>query len=128
VSVGWVASDEWWDGVRATLPLSTVLRAVAYLHPLVEAHCASAGGGVDDEGVVAYLRSCTLVGVLPVPHPLLMRRYQPNQYTALWLTTYLWSTVFLHCSGAGGGGRDVGSGAAPLFDAEAIRLYRITVV
>lgn len=46
-----------------------------------------------------------------------MRKYAPNNYTGVWFTTFLWSTVFLHLC------RDV-----PLFDAAAIKLFTITVV
>ncbi len=36
-----------------------------------------------------------------------MRKYQPNEYTGLWFTTFMWSTIFLHlCKevSEGGGG------------------------
>jgi hypothetical protein len=56
---------------------------------------------VPDEGtVVEYMKGLTLVGVLPVPHPIITRRYQPNQYTSLWFTTFLWGVVFLRSQGA----------------------------
>jgi hypothetical protein len=45
------------------------------------------------------------------------RKYQPNEYTSLWFTTFLWSTIFLHLC------KEV-----PMFDAEAIKLFTITVV
>jgi hypothetical protein len=55
---------------------------------------------VPDEGtVVEYMKGLTLVGVLPVPHPIITRRYQPNQYTSLWFTTFLWGVVFLRSQG-----------------------------
>ncbi len=31
-----------------------------------------------------FLEHGTLVGLLPVPHPILIRRYQPNPGTAMW--------------------------------------------
>ena len=64
-----------------------------------------------------FIKSTTVVGVLPQPHAIVQRVYQPNAFTALWFTTYGWSTVFLQL------GREL-----PMFDAEAIRLFQITVV
>ena len=64
-----------------------------------------------------FIKSTTVVGVLPQPHAIVQRVYQPNAFTALWFTTYAWSTVFLQL------GREL-----PMFDAEAIRLFQITVV
>jgi hypothetical protein len=37
----------------------------------------------------------TLVGVLPVPHSIVVRRYIPNAYTNMWFTTYVWGVIFL---------------------------------
>jgi hypothetical protein len=113
----WVPTEEWLEGVKRGLPLATLLRLISYLSPLVQAYVKMNDGSVEDDGVVAFIKSTTVVGILPVPHPILMRKYQPNQYTALWFTTFLWSTVFLHLS------RDL-----PMFDADAIRLFTITVV
>ena len=116
-STPWVATDEWLDNIRKQLPLTPTLRLINYLVPLVEAYIQDNGGVVDDEAVVGFLKSSTVVGVLPVPHPILMRKYQPNEYTSLWFTTFLWSTIFLHlCK------------ELPMFDAEAIKLFSITVV
>lgn len=56
------------------------------------------------------------MGILPVPHPILMRRYQPNAFTSTWFTTFLWSTIFLHLM------REM-----PMFDAEALRMFQINV-
>lgn len=63
------------------------------------------------------MANTVMVGILPVPHPILMRRYAANAYTSLWYTTFLWSTIFLH----------VGK-AVPLWDATTINLFSITVL
>ena len=113
--VPWTPSEAWLEGVHKALPVSTVLRLVEYLSPLVERHVAELA--TDDEGVIEFLRATTVVGVLPQPHPIVQRVYQPNLYTGLWFTTFLWSTCYLHCC------KDL-----PMFDAEAIALFQITVV
>jgi hypothetical protein len=35
------------------------------------------------------------VGLLPVPHPIVIRKYQANEYTSLWFTAFLWGVIFL---------------------------------
>jgi len=37
----------------------------------------------------------TLVGLLPVPHPILCRKYQPSRHTSAWFTTFLWGVIYL---------------------------------
>ena len=35
-----------------------------------------------EDEIVQYLKGRTLVGLLPVPHPIFVRKYQPNERTA----------------------------------------------
>ncbi len=42
-----------------------------------------------------FLQHGTLVGLLPVPHPILIRKYQPNPGTAMWFRTYMWGVIYL---------------------------------
>ncbi|KAJ8983989.1 hypothetical protein NQ317_008694 [Molorchus minor] len=37
----------------------------------------------------------TLVGLLPVPHPILIRKYQANSGTTTWFRTYMWGVIYL---------------------------------
>ena len=43
--------------------------------------CAANESAASEEEVVAFLERHTLVGLLPVPHPILIRKYQPNDHT-----------------------------------------------
>lgn len=45
--------------------------------------------------VLAYLRNGTLVGLLPVPHPIIIRKYQASEATELWFHTYIWGVVYV---------------------------------
>ncbi len=49
----------------------------------------------DETHILDYLRGTTLVGLLPVPHPILIRRYQDNLATNMWFTTYMWGVIYL---------------------------------
>jgi hypothetical protein len=112
----WIPTDEWFGPVKKQIPLGTVLRLIAFLQPVIEQHVATMSGSVDDHTVVEFIKATTVVGILPVPHPILVRRYTPNQWTSLWYTTFIYSTIFLHVS------RDI-----PLWDAGAIKLFNITI-
>ena len=46
------------------------------------------------EAVVAALASKTCVGLLPVPHNIITRRYQPKVSTDAWLFSVLWGHIF----------------------------------
>ena len=111
----WQPTDEWLEGsVKRSLHLGTILRLIAYLTPLLERH--SIETGADDDSCVDFIRASTVVGVLPQPHPIVQRVYQPNAFTSLWFSTFTWSTVYLAAA------RDL-----PLWDAGAIRMFQITV-
>jgi len=45
--------------------------------------------------VLDYLKNGTLVGLLPVPHPILIRKYQTSESTELWFHTYIWGVVYV---------------------------------
>ena len=53
------------------------------------------------------------VGLLPVPHPIVIRKYQPNRHTNMWFTTFLWGLVFLR------------NQENPLFDGSKIKLFSV---
>ena len=52
-------------------------------------------GLTDESEILRFLQHGTLVGLLTVPHPLLIRKYQPNRETAIWFRTYIWEFVYL---------------------------------
>lgn len=45
--------------------------------------------------VLEYLKNGTLVGLLPVPHPILIRKYQTSDSTELWFHTYIWGVIYV---------------------------------
>ncbi|KAG7242841.1 hypothetical protein INR49_018096 [Caranx melampygus] len=52
-------------------------------------------GLTDESEILKFLQHGTLVGLLPVPHPILIRKYQANAGTAMWFRTYMWGVVYL---------------------------------
>ena len=57
--------------------------------------CVCARGLTDETEILKFLQHGTLVGLLPVPHPILIRKYQANSGTTMWFRTYLWGVIYL---------------------------------
>jgi hypothetical protein len=91
----WSATEEWCDEMVAELPLLTTQRLIEYLAPLLADFVRRNDNIVDDDAVVRFIRATTVVGMLPQPHPILMRKYVPNAHTASWFSVLMWSWVFL---------------------------------
>lgn len=112
-----VPTQEWLSAWKKKLPLTTSLRLLQYLIPQLDEACEKAGsGGLDEDAMLYFLRTTTMVGLLPVPHPIVIRKYQINQFTHLWFTTFTWGVIFLR------------NQVLPLYDGGAISLFTISVV
>ncbi|KAJ2938047.1 hypothetical protein O0L34_g14501 [Tuta absoluta] len=91
---GWRASAEWVSSWRGKLPLQTIMRLLQVLVPQVEKICIDKGL-TDESEILRFLQHGTLVGLLPVPHPILIRKYQANAGTAAWFRTYMWGVIYI---------------------------------
>jgi len=104
-------TEELFNEWKSRLQLDVVLRLCHHLGAKVEEFCHD-----DDRNpaeIVNYMKQGTMVGLLPVPHPIIMRTYEPNRYTALWFTSYLWGVIFTRTQNF------------PLYDLSKIRLIEI---
>lgn len=90
----WKPTSEWVASWRKKLPLQTIMRLLQVLVPQVEKICIDKNL-TDESEIITFLQNGTLVGLLPVPHPILMRKYQPNAATSVWFRRYMWGLVFL---------------------------------
>ncbi|KAG9332160.1 hypothetical protein JZ751_015736 [Albula glossodonta] len=90
----WTPTPEWVLSWKAKLPLQTIMRLLQVLVPQVEKICIDKGL-TDESEILRFLQHGTLVGLLPVPHPILIRKYQANAGTAMWFRTYMWGVVYL---------------------------------
>lgn len=93
-SVYWVPTPEWVLSWKSKLPLQTIMRLLQVLVPQVEKICIDKGL-TDESEILKFLQHGTLVGLLPVPHPILIRKYQASVGTAMWFRTYMWGVVYL---------------------------------
>ena len=64
-------------------------------HDLADAVCVCLRGLTDESEILKFLQHGTLVGLLPVPHPILIRKYQANSGTTMWFRTYMWGVIYL---------------------------------
>ncbi|XP_041942889.1 protein HID1 isoform X2 [Alosa sapidissima] len=90
----WNPTPEWVLSWKSKLPLQTIMRLLQVLVPQVEKICIDKGL-TDESEILKFLQHGTLVGLLPVPHPILIRKYQANAGTAMWFRTYMWGIVYL---------------------------------
>ncbi|XP_077591164.1 protein HID1 [Stigmatopora nigra] len=90
----WTPTQDWVLSWKNKLPLQTIMRLLQVLVPQVEKICIDKGL-TDESEILKFLQHGTLVGLLPVPHPILIRKYQANAGTATWFRTYMWGVVYL---------------------------------
>ncbi|MED6245026.1 cell wall biogenesis protein [Ataeniobius toweri] len=93
-TVAWTANSDWMVSWKSRLPLQTIMRLLQVLVPQVEKICIDKGL-TDESEILRFLQHGTLVGLLPVPHPILIRKYQANAGTAMWFRTYMWGVIYL---------------------------------
>lgn len=108
----WTPTEEWLVAWKKKMPLQAIMCLIDYLAPQVESLCAE-GDVTDQDEVLGFLRGTTMVGILPVPHPIVIRTYQASSYTAMWFTSYMWGVIFTR------------SQRLPLYDWKKIRLVVI---
>ncbi|XP_065168423.1 protein HID1 [Atheta coriaria] len=94
VSNQWQPTAEWVHSWKSKLPLQTIMRLLQVLVPQVEKICIDKGL-TDESEILKFLQHGTLVGLLPVPHPILIRKYQANSGTTTWFRTYMWGVIYL---------------------------------
>ncbi|KAH1015847.1 hypothetical protein HUJ04_007168 [Dendroctonus ponderosae] len=90
----WIPTGEWVHSWKSKLPLQTIMRLLQVLVPQVEKICIDKGL-TDESEILKFLQHGTLVGLLPVPHPILIRKYQANSGTTTWFRTYMWGVIYL---------------------------------
>ncbi|UJR08988.1 hypothetical protein I4U23_013238 [Adineta vaga] len=90
----WSPTSQWVQSWKSKLPLQTITRLLQVLVPQVEKICMDRGL-TDESEIIKFLQHGTLVGLLPVPHPILIRKYQPNSGTVMWFRTYMWGVIYL---------------------------------
>ncbi len=108
-------TEAWLAEFKEKMPFETLTRLLQHLVPVIDDVIARVDGVIDEGVILGVLKDVTMVGLLPVPHPIVIRKYQPNQFTALWFTAYLWGVIYVNHQ------------SLPIFDGKAIKLFRVSV-
>ncbi|XP_061613141.1 protein HID1-like isoform X3 [Phyllopteryx taeniolatus] len=90
----WTATPDWVLSWKSKLPLQTIMRLLQVLVPQVEKICIDKAL-TDESEILKFLQRGTLVGLLPVPHPILIRKYHANAATSSWFRAYTWGVLYL---------------------------------
>lgn len=110
-----VPDEAWLAEFKDKMPFETINRLIEHLVPVIDEVISREDGVVDEGVILGILKDVTMVGLLPVPHPIVIRKYQPNQHTSLWFTAYLWGVIFVNHQ------------SLPIFDGKAIQLFKVSV-
>ena len=68
----WTPNGAWATSWKSRLPLQTIMRLLQVLVPQVEKICLDKQIS-DENDILKFIQQGTLVGLLPVPHPILIR-------------------------------------------------------
>jgi len=109
----WKVSEEWIEDWKAKLPLVPVMKLIYNLYPRVQEFCTE-NSTTDDAPVVEYIKTTTMVGILPVPHSIFIRKLQESPQTRAWTTSFLWGVIFQRNKNT------------PMFDSQFIKLFALT--
>lgn len=95
----WKPTPDWAAQWKQSLPLSTTIRMIKVLEPQLERFCSdeqSARGCAPSESdTVKFLQNGTLVGLMPVPHPIVIRKYRTNSESQLWFKACTWAIAYV---------------------------------
>lgn len=94
----WKPSPEWVRQWKHSLPLHTTLRMIEVLTPQIERFKHDNVGHHDEIEIIKFLQNGTLVGLLPVPHPIVIRKYHTNNETILWFRACTWGIIYVRNS------------------------------
>lgn len=79
-----------------SLPLDSILLTISELLPKVSALCTSPDSS--NTSAIQFLKSATLIGILPPSPPIRPRRFIHSPYSLSWLASFVWGLVFLTSS------------------------------
>lgn len=80
--------------VRERIKIGTLLCAVDAAEPIIVRAVAKAAPSLPDP--ITILSNTTLVGLLPAPHPIVVRKFDAHPTTDAWTAAVLWSFIFMN--------------------------------
>jgi hypothetical protein len=92
---GWRPTSAWLKEYKQALPLETIYRMICALEPQLDQLRLGRGRPIDEPEIIKFLQNGTLVGLLPVPHPIQIRKYRPNDGSTMWLRACTWGIIYV---------------------------------
>jgi len=92
---GFVPSQEWVASWQEGLPLDIIMLLISEILPKVRELQASSGQSQATGVIVDYLRTADVKAVLPVPPPIVPRRFQWSDASLVWLSSLIWGEIFV---------------------------------
>lgn len=93
----WRPTAEFMKKWKDSLSMHTTVRMIEVLMPQIERLERVNRGCPSEEEIIEFLKSGTMVGLLPVPHPISIRKYNSNGCLDLWFKTCTWATIYVRC-------------------------------
>eukprot|EP00474_Spongospora_subterranea_P001333 CRZ01791.1 hypothetical protein [Spongospora subterranea] len=106
--------ENWVNDWRRKFPLSTVNKMLEFILPRMNVLYESSVPSHEDSHIIAFFQSQTLVGIIPLPHPIIVRRYRPSKSTSVWFSSVIWGQIFLR------------NQKHVVFDPRSIRLFAVS--
>ena len=93
-ATSFVPTTEWLMSWKKMLPFDVIVRSLQVLVPQVEDLCKQNKATAEEE-ILEFLKQGTLVGLLPSPHPIIVRKAgKVMAASSLWLQFYVWHLIF----------------------------------
>jgi len=97
--VKFTPTTEWLESWHKQLPILTIIRFLKAIVPRVKTMITNS---TDDQAkILAFLENTTMVGILPLPHPIILRKFSPTIHALNWFHSYMWGVVFLKMLNSG---------------------------
>lgn len=95
-NIKWRPSPEFLANWKASLPLHTTLKTIECLsRQLDKVRKDNPTRVMNETEIIKFVQKGTLVGLLPVPHPILIRKYRSNEETDSWFKTCTWAIIYV---------------------------------
>ncbi|CAG9333085.1 unnamed protein product [Blepharisma stoltei] len=108
----WKPSQQWLASWKKKLPMAVPMICIQELLPELESYTLK-NPKCQDKELIDLIQEEVLVGILPVPHPIVTRKYLNNPITRLWLSCSIWGIIYLK------------NQYMPLYDPKNIKMFSV---
>ena len=118
-----IPTEAWYNFWKSQLPLAVMVIIIESLGPTIERLCIDQEV-TDDQVIIKHLENATLVGILPAPHAIFVRKIHVTEGTRIWFLSFFWGSCYIRYNMPG----DVnGRLCPPIWNATNVRLFYLKV-